>query len=413
VTTVAVLGAAGTIGPAIVRDLAEGDGVGRLVLLDRAADRVEAVAAAHGGGQAKAEVVDAADPAGLAAALQAAGASVLVNAASYRLNLSAMEGALGAGCHYVDLGGLYHTTRRQLGLHDRFAAAGLTAVLGLGASPGKTNLLAAWAAAQLDEVRALHVSAAATDPTPPGHTGLSAPYALETILDELTLPAVVLRDGQAGEVPALADGGDVEFPPPIGRRRSVYTLHSELATFPDTFPGLRESSFRLSLAPALAERVELLARCGLADLDPLDVDGVTVTPRSVLLACVARRGAAVPPSNRTDRGAPGGRRGRRPGPPRHGPGQCGDRPARPVGPGRWRPSRPPPPPPRRPPSRARRGGGHRRARPGAGLRGRAVPRRARRHRVHRHVQQAGLTRRRYHPAPQRPRADGRERCDPH
>ena len=298
-TTVAVLGAAGTIGPAIVRDLAEGDGVGRLVLLDRAADRVEAVAAAHGGGQAKAEVVDAADPAGLAAALQAAGASVLVNAASYRLNLSAMEGALGAGCHYVDLGGLYHTTRRQLGLHDRFAAAGLTAVLGLGASPGKTNLLAAWAAAQLDEVHALHVSAAATDPTPPGHTGLSAPYALETILDELTLPAVVLRDGQAGEVPALADGGDVEFPPPIGRRRSVYTLHSELATFPDTFPGLRESSFRLSLAPALAERVELLARCGLADLDPLDVDGVTVTPRSVLLACVARRGAAVPPSNRT------------------------------------------------------------------------------------------------------------------
>jgi saccharopine dehydrogenase (NAD+, L-lysine-forming) len=110
---------------------------------------------------------------------------------------------------------------------------------------------------------------------------------------------VVLRDGHAGEVPALADGGEVDFPPPIGRRRSVYTLHSELATFPSTFPGLRAASFRLSLAPALAERVELLARCGLADLEPVDVGGARVVPRAVLLACVARRGAAVPPSNRT------------------------------------------------------------------------------------------------------------------
>lgn len=297
--TVAVLGAAGTIGPAIGRDLAEGGGVERLVLLDRAADRVEAVAATHGAGRATAAVVDAAEPAALASALRAADASVLVNAASYRLNLAVMRGALEAGCHYVDLGGLYHTTQRQLGLDDRFAAAGLTAVLGIGASPGKTNLLAAWAAAQLDEVHALHVSAAATDPTPAGHTGRSAPYAIETILDELTLPAVVMRDGQAEEVPALADGGDVVFPQPIGRRRSVYTFHSELATFPDTFPSLRAASFRLSLAPALAERVELLARCGLADLEPVDVDGTTVVPRAVLLACVARRGAAVPPSNRT------------------------------------------------------------------------------------------------------------------
>jgi saccharopine dehydrogenase (NAD+, L-lysine-forming) len=297
--TVAVLGAAGTIGPAIVRDLAEGAGVDRLVLLDRAADRVAAVAAEHGEGRAAAEVVDAADPAGLAGGLRDASASVLVNAASYRLNLAAMEGALLAGCHYLDLGGLYHTTRQQLALDDRFADAGLTAVLGIGASPGKTNLLAAWAAARLDEVHALHVSAAATDPTPPGHTGLSAPYALETILDELTLPAVVLRDGRAGEVPALADGGEVAFPEPIGARRSVYTLHSELATFTESFPGLRAASFRLSLAPALADRVELLARCGLADLEPVDVGGVSVVPRAVLLACVTRRGATVPPSNRT------------------------------------------------------------------------------------------------------------------
>ena len=176
---------------------------------------------------------------------------MLVNSASYGLNLSAMEAALAAGCHYLDLGGLYHLTRRQLELHDRFRAAGLLAVLGIGASPGKTNVMARLAADRLDEVHELHVSAAASDPTPP-EGGLAAPYAIETILDELTLPAVVVRGGEVHEVPALTPGGDERFPEPIGDRRTVYTLHSELATFPTSFPGLREASFRLSLAPALA-----------------------------------------------------------------------------------------------------------------------------------------------------------------
>jgi saccharopine dehydrogenase-like NADP-dependent oxidoreductase len=297
---VAVLGAAGTIGPAIVRDLAERPGVSHLLLLDRAAGPLAAVADEHAAGRSSTRVIDATDPDVLAGALRVGGAEVLVNAASYRLNLAAMQGAVEAGCHYVDLGGLYHTTLRQLELDERYAAAGRTAVLGMGASPGKTNLLAALAVDRLDEVDELHVSAAATDPLPPGHTGLAAPYALETILDELTLPAVVVRDGVTGEVPALSDSGKIDFPEPIGTRQSVYTLHSELATFPSSFPGVRSVSFRLSLAPALAERVEFLARCGLADLDPVELaDGTRVVPRAVLLASLARSGATAPPSNQT------------------------------------------------------------------------------------------------------------------
>ena len=93
-----------------------------------------------------AEHVDARDPASLSAALE--GADVVVNAADYRLNLDVMRGALGAGAHYVDLGGLFHVTRQQLELDADFRAAGLSAILGLGSAPGKTNLLAAAAAAE-------------------------------------------------------------------------------------------------------------------------------------------------------------------------------------------------------------------------------------------------------------------------
>ena len=247
---VAVLGAAGTIAPAIVRDLAESAEVESILLLDLRAELAEQVAEEHGVGKASASKVDARS--GLAD--QLAGVEVLVNSASYRVNLDAMRACLAAGCRrYLDLGGLYHVTAEQLALHDAFEEAGSLAILGIGSSPGKTNLMARWAVDTLggraDTVR---VMAAGRDLDPPD--GPSFPYALETLLDELTLAPIVLRHGEPVEVEPLSDGGDVDFGEPIGVAPTIHTLHSELRTFGDSF-GCGDSSFRLSLAPALLERL--------------------------------------------------------------------------------------------------------------------------------------------------------------
>ena len=56
---VAVLGAGGTIAPAIVRDLAASEEVVAMRLLDLDLRRAEAVAIEHGGGKAEAYEVDA------------------------------------------------------------------------------------------------------------------------------------------------------------------------------------------------------------------------------------------------------------------------------------------------------------------------------------------------------------------
>src|ERR1700692_3917585 len=57
---VAVLGAGGTIAPAIVHDLAESDEVGQMLLLDLDLAKADAVAKAHGGGKASPRPVRAA-----------------------------------------------------------------------------------------------------------------------------------------------------------------------------------------------------------------------------------------------------------------------------------------------------------------------------------------------------------------
>ncbi|MBV9465867.1 MAG: saccharopine dehydrogenase NADP-binding domain-containing protein, partial [Solirubrobacterales bacterium] len=163
---VAVLGAGGTIAPAIVRDLADSEEVARMMLLDLDAARAAAVAERHGAGKARAEAVDARSVSALAARLQAI--DVLVNTASYRVNLDAMRACLAAGASYLDLGGLYWMTRSQLELGPEFERAGLLALLGIGSSPGKTNLMARQAVGELGEasgpLETLEVAAAGRDP---------------------------------------------------------------------------------------------------------------------------------------------------------------------------------------------------------------------------------------------------------
>jgi lysine 6-dehydrogenase len=277
---VAVLGAGGTIAPAIVRDLASSDEVQGLLLLDLDSERAERVAAEHGGTSARAVRADATAPADASDSLVAAleGWDVLVNSASYRVNLSAMDACLAAGAHYLDLGGLYWMAGRQLDRSAEFEAAGLLAILGIGSAPGKTNLLARWAVDELGgSVDSLHVSAAGRDLDPPD--GFSVPYALRTLIDELTMAPVVLR-GRPVEIEPMTSGGTVDFGEPIGTAETIYTLHSEMRTFGESFD-CREGSFRLSLAPPVLERLQALADGSDEEIERAAREAVPPSPKTV------------------------------------------------------------------------------------------------------------------------------------
>jgi saccharopine dehydrogenase-like NADP-dependent oxidoreductase len=151
-------------------------------------------------------------------------------------------------------------TLRQLELSAEFERAGLLAVLGIGSSPGKTNLMAARGVAALGgaTVESIEVAAAGRDPDARADGRLRVPYALQTLLDELKMEPVVLRDGCPERIEPLSDGGLVEYGPPVGDAPTIFTLHSELATFGESF-GCRHASFRLSLASALLGQLRELA----------------------------------------------------------------------------------------------------------------------------------------------------------
>ncbi len=267
-----MLGAGGTIAPALVRDLAESEEVAALGLMDLEVERAQAVADRHGLGKAKARAVDA--RAGLGDPLEKY--DVLVNAASYRINLDAMRACLWGGCHYIDLGGLYWQTDKQLQLASEFERAGLLALLGMGSSPGKTNVMAVQAVRALASApRELRVIAAGRDLSPP-QGGSSFPYSLQTLVDEITMKPIVVEDGEPVEIEPLTGGGEVDFGEPIGRGETIYTLHSELRTFPGSFK-CEKASFRLSLPESTLKTLRRLAR---ASEDELEAAARTALPPS-------------------------------------------------------------------------------------------------------------------------------------
>jgi len=261
--------------------------------------------------------LDVTDAASLRRAL--AGAWATIASLPYRFNLVAMEGALAAGAHYVDLGGLFHMTRRQLPLARAFARRGRMAILGIGSAPGILNVLAARAARDLDVVSEVHCLVGATDRTRYRETSpLGFGYSVDTLLDEFSMPSAVFRDRTWRMVPALDPGErvTVRFPAPIGPIPVDTTLHSEVATLPLYFKdrGIREVTFRQGFDPAFMDRLAFLVRLGLAETgEPprlggtpsrgskrparrgrARADGAVPAPRDLLLRLLERLPKAVP-----------------------------------------------------------------------------------------------------------------------
>jgi saccharopine dehydrogenase-like NADP-dependent oxidoreductase len=121
---VAVLGGGGLTGRCAVRDLAESGVFDRIRVGDLDADLARSAAVRAGGEPHVTHArVDVRDRASVVRFLT--GARVCVNAVQYQLNLEVMEACLAAGVDYLDFGGLFHMTRRQLPLDPQFREAGL------------------------------------------------------------------------------------------------------------------------------------------------------------------------------------------------------------------------------------------------------------------------------------------------
>src|SRR6266699_3517068 len=248
-----VLGGAGAMGRVTVRALAEYADVDQITIADYNEGRAREVAASLESSKIAVKQIDVNEAERLAQLVH--GADVVLSAVEYVFNLPVLRACIQEKVHYADLGGLFHMTRKLMDLSAEAEAAGITAMVGMGGTPGVTNLLARAAVDQLDSVDSIKVQLGCGDETP-SMAPLVAPYSIRTILDEFTKEPQVFQDGTWYPQRPLSGEEEMVFPLPIGRATATYSLHSECATF--------------------------LVDLGFGSAEPINVQGVKVSPREVL-----------------------------------------------------------------------------------------------------------------------------------
>ncbi|MCK7621620.1 saccharopine dehydrogenase NADP-binding domain-containing protein [Streptomyces sp. RS10V-4] len=228
------LGGAGAMGRVAARVAAALPGVHELVIADRDLDAARRAAALAAGSPVpvRATRVDVTDERELHAALAEADAVVNTVGPYYRYGLDVLRAAIRTGTHYLDICDDWEPTVEMLELHDDARAAGVRAVLGMGASPGVSNLLAARATARLDTLTDVH-TAWPVDVDPEADTSLRDPSGA------VSAAAVHWMQQISGTVAAVEGGRLVRRPPlrpvtldlPGGHRGTAYTVgHPEPVT---------------------------------------------------------------------------------------------------------------------------------------------------------------------------------------
>jgi lysine 6-dehydrogenase len=281
---VVVLGGAGAMGRVIVRSLLQSPEVDLVSIAD-----IDAAAAQRFANQLRSDrtVALKADARDSAALRRLIGRhDVVVNSTWYELNVQTMRSSIDAGVPYCDLGGLYHVTLKQLQLDDAAKDAGVTCVVGIGSTPGTMNVMAAHAASKVAKIAKVKLRSGSANVGKSSKT-FRPPYSIRTVLDEFTLPAMVLRNGRMKQVPALSGKEDFVLPKPVNEVEGYYTLHSELATLPKNLGrGVQEMDFIVAYPPDFTRTVATLVEIGLASKVPLRVAGRDIAPYDVLVATV-------------------------------------------------------------------------------------------------------------------------------
>lgn len=163
------------------------------------------------------------------------GYDAVVNASWYEFNLQVMKACFDAGCDYNDLGGLFHTTQKQLALDSEAKKAGITAIVGSGESPGITNVMARLCAEDFSEIDSVGIYAGAKErPKQDSYSDLVFPFSVSTVIDEYSKNPVEFLNRKFVELPPLSGTEQIRFPEPVGLNTVHYSIHSEPATLPFT-----------------------------------------------------------------------------------------------------------------------------------------------------------------------------------
>lgn len=220
----------------------------------------------------------------------ARGVDVVINLTLCRFNENIMKAALRCKAHYVDSAfddpiWTQFLENQPVEIDSQFKKAGLTALVGCGGAPGLVNVLARYICDKLDVVDEIHIKVGDRLLEESGDVikTWEPKWCPEIALADYSDDPIVFEDGEYKKHSPFSGIEEYDFPAPVGRVLICHHSHEEPVTLPRFIgKGVRYVGFKYPIDPIAAGLVKM----GFASADHLEVKGVSVAPRDVLLKLV-------------------------------------------------------------------------------------------------------------------------------
>ena len=270
----------GAQGSACAFDLLQRPEVDRVVLADLDMDEPRPFLKPFVGGALEIVTLDATDWVAVRSAMD--DVDGVASALPYHFNLDMAGLAIESKVHFCDLGGNTEIVDQQRKLTAEAQEEHVSVVPDCGLAPGMVNILAQGGIDALDETESVKIYVGGLPQIPEPPLNYQLLYSLEGVLDYYTTPVLVLEDGEVIDKEPLTGRETVTFEA-LGELEAFLTAGG-ISRMPDRYRGLISSmSYKTLRYPGHCVLMKAMRDLGLMDLKPVEIGGVSVVPRDVLI----------------------------------------------------------------------------------------------------------------------------------
>jgi len=283
---VTVLGGSGAVGSIATETLASSGVFSEITVADINFAAARKLVGKLKGAKLSVAELDAENPHSIRRAI--GGSAVVLNCVGpfYKHGPTIMKAVIEARINYVDVCDDFDATEKLLAMDDKAKKAGVSALIGMGSSPGVANVLVRFCAdSLLDQVEAVDIYHAH------GGEKVEGAAVVKHRIHSMNVPIPMFLDGKFTTVNLFEDSGkaleeEAEFKD-VGTY-SVYGYpHPETITLPKYLKGVkRVTNLGLVLPPAYAELIKGMVRLGITEEKPVEVQGHKVIPLEFAVAYI-------------------------------------------------------------------------------------------------------------------------------